>query len=119
MKDRYTEFRLTPFGRRLVEIAENPLRYAEFAALSRAGVPAITALVHELIRDFPELRTDDFAKQAVGAFVGNVMREHGHRLLRRGRVTGGLFLYGALWSAFPEDEAGSAALVPEAEAAVA
>jgi hypothetical protein len=101
MKDRYTSYRQTPLGIRLVALAENQARYPEYAALSRVGVPAVAALVHELQRDFPGLQDDDFAKQAVGAFVGNVMRANGHEILRRGRVPGDLFTYGALWSEFP------------------
>lgn len=101
MKDRYSSFRRTPAGAALVTLAENPDRYAEYAVLSRIGVPAVAALDYELQTNFAELSSDDFAKQAIGAFVGNVMRNHGHEIVRRGRVPGGFFTYGAVWSALP------------------
>lgn len=99
--DRYRSFRNTPLGRRLVALAEDDARIPEYRAFSRVGMPAVTALVYELNRDFPDAGIDNFAKQALGAFVGNVMRKHGHREVRRGRVPGGFFSYGAVWS--PED----------------
>jgi hypothetical protein len=39
---------------------------------------------------------------SVGAFVGNVMRAHGHAIERRARVPGDFFTCGALWSALPK-----------------
>jgi hypothetical protein len=99
--DRYGSFRRTQLGIALVTIAENPGRYPEYAAVSRVGVPAVAALVHELQAQFPEVFGNDFAKQAIGTFVGTVMRDRGHVILRRGRVPGGLFTYGAIWSPLP------------------
>ena len=52
-RDRYRSFRLTHLGRKLVALAEDTARYA---ALSRAGVPAVAALAHELLTRFPEVR---------------------------------------------------------------
>ena len=86
----------------LVALAENPARYPEYAVLSRVDVPAVAALVHELQAQFPQLSADHFAKQAIGAFVGNVMRDHDHRIVGRGRVPGDFFTYGAIWSALPQ-----------------
>lgn len=99
--DRYGTFRTGELGRALVALAEDASRYPEYAALSRVAVPAVAALSHEIARDFPQVRTDDFAKQAVGAFVGNIMRQFGHTILRRGRVPGDVFSYGAVWSPLP------------------
>jgi hypothetical protein len=102
--DRYEKFRGTPLGLSLVSMAENGSRYTEYAALSRAGVPAVAALNDEIMRTHPEIATDDFAKQALGSFVGNVMRRYGHKILRRSRVPGTVFTYGALWTGFPVDD---------------
>ncbi|RJT28225.1 hypothetical protein D3227_34720 [Mesorhizobium waimense] len=88
----------------MVSLAEDPARYPEYAALSRVAVPAVAALSHEIARDFPEVRTNDFAKQAIGAFVGNVMRQFGHTIVRRGRVPGDVFSYGSVWSALPTEQ---------------
>ena len=107
--DRYSSFRLTNLGQALAALAEDPARYPEYAALSRAGVPAVAALVHELHIHFPEVKANDFAKQAIGAFVGNVMRDHHHEIVGRRRVPGGFFTYGTLWSALPKQAALAAA----------
>lgn len=101
-QDRYRSFRQTALGRALVALAEDPARYSEYAALSRVEVPAVAALVHDLKASFPEVAHNDFAKQAIGAFVGNVMRDNRHTKLGRARVPGGLFTYGNLWSALPQ-----------------
>ena len=108
-QDRYSSFRLTTLGRALEALAENPARYPEYAALSRVGVPAVAALVHELKTHFPEVAKNDFAKQAIGAFVGNVMRDHHHKIVGRGRVPGGFFTYGTVWTALPQVTAKAAA----------
>jgi hypothetical protein len=92
-------------------MAEDPARYPEYAALSRVEVPAVAALVHDLRTRFPEVAVDEFAKQAVGAFVGNVMRASGHTIVRRGRVPGGFFTYGAIWSALPQTIVGGVDLI--------
>jgi hypothetical protein len=104
-RDRYRSFRLTHLGRKLVALAEDTARYA---ALSRAGVPAVAALAHELLTRFPEVAANHFAKQALGAFVGNVMRSRGHTIVRRGRVPGNFFSYRALWSGLPESTVAAA-----------
>lgn len=102
MHNRFDLFRQTGLGRQLEALICAPQRYSEYAALSRAGLPAVTALVHELAQHFPELETEQTARQFCGAMVGEVMRQHGHQLLRaRGRVPGGYFSYGAVWSALP------------------
>jgi hypothetical protein len=62
-------FALTETGGRLAALAEDRARYSEYAALSRVGVPAVAALVHELARDFPGIEGDDFA-YAGGSLVG-------------------------------------------------
>jgi hypothetical protein len=102
MHNRFDQFRQTALGRQLEALIDHPQRYTEYAALSRAGLPAVTAIVHTLQRCFPELDADQSARQFCGAMVGEVMRRHGHALLRpRGRVPGGYFSYGAVWSPLP------------------
>jgi hypothetical protein len=98
-RDRYTSFRRTRLGMELGNLAEDPARYDEYAERSRAGIPAVDVLVHDLKMKFPEIANNHFAKQAIGAFVGNVMRAHDHTIVRRGRVPGGFFTNGAIWSA--------------------
>lgn len=103
MHNRFDQFRLTPLGQQLEALIDSPQRYTEYAALSRADIPAVTAIVHDLQARFPEVDTDQTARQFCGAMVGDVMRRHGHELLRpRGRVPGGYFSYGAVWSPAPQ-----------------
>jgi predicted nucleotidyltransferase len=101
MADRYTSFRNTDLGSQLAALAEDDARYPEYGALCRVGVPPVAALVQNLKTRFPEVRGNDFAKQALGAFVGNVMRAHRHNVVGRGRVPGGFFTYGTTWSDLP------------------
>jgi hypothetical protein len=96
-------------GHGVGEHSEDPVRYAEYAERSRAGIPAVDVLVHDLKMKFPEIANNHFAKQAIGAFVGNVMRAHDHTIVRRGRVAGGFFTNGAIWSAFPLARSGAGA----------
>ena len=106
MITRFESYGRTPLGRRLAAITSTPERYAEYRAFSREGFPAVTALV-SLIR--PELervqqsnrREFDAAKQFVGWAVGQIMRDHAHKIVGRSRVPGGLFTVGAIWSAEP------------------
>ena len=102
MHNRFDQFRLTALGQQLEQLIDTPPRYIEYAALSRADIPAISAIVDELQNKYPELANDQTARQFCGAMVGDVMRRHGHVLLRpRGRVPGGYFSYGAVWSPQP------------------
>lgn len=102
MHSRFDAFLKTPLGGQLEGLIGGTDRYIEYAALSRAGVPAVTAIVADLRARFPEVQKDETARQFCGAKVADVMRSHGHELLRvRGRVPGGYFTYGAVWSPFP------------------
>src|ERR1700732_1782139 len=106
MTTRFESYGRTPLGRRLAAITSTPERYPEYQAFSREGFPAVTALV-SLVR--PELehlqRCDrqefDAAQQFVGWVVAGVMRDHGHGIIGRSRVPGGLFTVGAIWSGEP------------------
>src|SRR6266851_8005678 len=96
----------TPQGRRLAAIVDDPSRYPEYRAFSREGFPAITALVSLVKPELDTLRHSDrrefdAAKQYVGWAVGVVMRAHGHNIVGRSRVPGGLFTVGAIWSGEP------------------
>lgn len=103
MHNRFDLFRLTPLGRQLEQLIDTPARYIEYAALSRADIPAVSAIVLDLQTRFPEVATDQTARQFCGAMVADVMRRHQHQLLRpRGRVPGGYFSYGAVWSPTPQ-----------------
>ncbi|MBM1169958.1 DinB family protein [Microvirga arabica] len=102
MHSRFDEFRATPLGQQLEALANAPERYLEYAALSRVGVPAIAAIVHDLQTHFPEIAGNQAARQFCGAAVAEVMRLHHHDVLRpRGRVPGDLFTYGAIWTPLP------------------
>lgn len=102
MHSRFDQFRATPLGRQLEALLDGPGRYVEYAALSRAGVPAVAAVIHDLETRFPEVDTDAAARQFCGAMVAEVMRRHHHDILRpRGRVPGGYFTYGAVWTPLP------------------
>jgi hypothetical protein len=74
--------------------------------LSHEGFPAVTALVSLVTPELEHLRRSnrrefDAAKQFVGWAVGSVMRHHGHGIIGRSRVPGGLFTVGAIWSGEP------------------
>ena len=107
MTTRFESCRRTSLGRRLAEIVTAPERCGEFRAFSREGFPAVTALI-SLVK--PELETVrpakrrefDAAKQFAGWTVGSVMRDHGHAIIGRSRVPGGLFTVGAIWSGEPK-----------------
>jgi len=102
MHSRFNTFRQTPLGAQLEQLIDSPERYLEYAALSRAEVPAVAAIVHDLRSRFPEVADDDTARQFCGAVVGEVMRRHQHDVLRpRGRVPGGYFTYGVVWTPQP------------------
>ncbi|MDN0077311.1 DinB family protein [Crenobacter sp. SG2303] len=102
MHSRFNSFRLTPLGTQLEKMIDSPERYLEYAALSRVEVPAVAAIVHDLRTLFPEVTDDDIARQFCGAMVAEVMRRQHHDVLRpRGRVPGGYFTYGAVWTAQP------------------
>jgi hypothetical protein len=102
MHKRFDHFRTTPLGAQLEALIDSPERYREYAALSRAGVPAVAAIVHDLQIHHPEIVGDRTARQFCGAMVAEVMRRHGHELLHaRARVPGGLFISGAVWTPLP------------------
>jgi hypothetical protein len=96
----------TPRGQRLAAIVDDPDRYPEYRAFSREGFPAVTALVSLVTPELEALRHSnrrefDAAKQFVGWAVGVIMRAHGHVIVGRSRVPGGLFTVGAIWSGEP------------------
>jgi hypothetical protein len=102
LHSRFDRFRRTPLGAQLEALVTDEARYPEFAALSRAEIPAIAALVHELELRFPELADDPGARQFCGAMVAAVMRAHHHDVLRpRGRVPGTLLTFGVVFTALP------------------
>jgi hypothetical protein len=102
LHSRFDQFRKTPLGVQIEAVLADPLRYAEFAALARAGVASIVAIGHELGEKFPELARDTTARQFCGAMVAEVMRSHGHEVVQaRGRADGRLFTYGAVFSPLP------------------
>jgi hypothetical protein len=96
----------TPRGRRLAAIINDPAKYPECRAFSREGFPAVTALVSLVKPELDPLRSSnrrefDAAKQYVGWTVGVIMRAHGHAIIGKSRVSGGLFTVGAIWSGEP------------------
>lgn len=103
MHSRFDRFRATSLGQQLERLIDSPERYIEFAALSRVEVPAVSAIVHDLRKMFPEVLQDQTAKQFCGAMVAEVMRRRHHGVLRpRGRVLGDFFTYGVVWMAEPQ-----------------
>jgi hypothetical protein len=106
MTTRFEAYIHTPRGQRLAAIINAPARYPEYRAFSREGFPAVTALVSLLKPELEPLRhaerrAFDAAKQFVGWAVGSMMRHHGHGIIGRSRVPGGLFTVGAIWSGEP------------------
>jgi len=96
----------TPRGQRLAAIVNDPARYPEYRAFSRDGFPAVTALVSLIEPELePLIRRDrrefDAAKQYIGWAIGVVMRSHGHEIVGKKRVPGGLFTVGATWTGEP------------------
>jgi hypothetical protein len=96
----------TKIGRRLAAIINEPARYPEYCAFSREGYPAVMALGSLVRPELEQLRDADptafqAAKQYVGWAVGQVMRAHGHREVKRRRVPGGLITLGTTWDAEP------------------
>ncbi|MCE3602216.1 DinB family protein [Massilia sp. P8910] len=111
MHSRFDRFRATSLGRQLERLIDSPERYIEYAALSRAEVPAVSAIVRDLQKMFPDVQYDQTAKQFCGAMVAEVMRRKHHDVLRpRGRVPGDFFTYGAVWMAEPQRAAFDALL---------
>jgi hypothetical protein len=111
MATRFEYYGRTVRGRQLAALIDTPDRYIEFRAFSREGFPAVTALVSILSPILEPLRTNDpaefdVAKQFVGWFTGEILRRHGHRLVRKSKsVPGKLFNVGAVWTAAPENGA--------------
>lgn len=102
MHSRFDRFRTTPIGQQLEAEISIPERYIEFAALSRVGVAAVAAIADEISEKFPEIAEDTTARQFCGAMVAEVMREKGHEVVQpRGRVSGTMFSYGAVFSPRP------------------
>jgi hypothetical protein len=100
---RFEAYGRTPRGQRLVVVINDAARYPEYQTFSREGFPAVTALVSLVRPELEHLRRSnrrefDAAKQFVGWAVGSVMRDHGHEIIGRSRVPGGLFTVGAIWS---------------------
>jgi hypothetical protein len=108
MPTRFEYFGRTPLGGQLRSLIDVPERYIEFRAFSREGFPAVTALVSILTPVLEPLRladpgTFDAAKQFVGWLTGDIMRHHGHKIVRKSKsVPGKLFNVGAVWSAAPD-----------------
>jgi hypothetical protein len=107
MTTRFESYGRTPRGSRLAAIVRDPARYPEYRAFSREGFPAVTALVSLVRPELEHLRRSDrrefdAAKQFAGWAVGSVMRDHGHAIIGRSRVPGGLFTVGAIWSGEPK-----------------
>lgn len=104
LHSRFDKFRETALGAQLEALITDDSRYLEFAALSRAEVPAVAALVHDLEWRFPELADDPTARQFCGSMVAAVMRSRRHDVLRpRGRVPGDLFTFGAVFTPLPAE----------------
>lgn len=102
----FEHYSRTPRGRRLTAIVNDPARYPEYRAFSREGFPAVMALVSLVRFELEGLRLSnrrefDAAKQFVGWAAGAVMRRHGHEIVGKKRVPGGLFTVGAIWSSEP------------------
>lgn len=106
MAVRFGDYGKTDLGRRITAVVMAPDRYIEMAAFSREGFPAVTALVSLLEDAVPEAQKDHRAKQFIGWLVGEVMREHGHTMVKRAaRVPGRFFTVAAVWSPYPEKDA--------------
>ena len=105
MPTRFEYYGRTARGRQLATMIDTRDRYIEFRAFSREGFPAVTALVSILSPVLEPLRHADppefdAAKQFVGWFTGEIMRSHGHTIVRKSKnVPGKLFTVGAVWSA--------------------
>jgi hypothetical protein len=103
MNNRFREFAETHLGQQIVRIIDREGRDIEFAAFSREGFPAVTALVSELepvLRDIREtdVKAFNFAKQFVGDYVGDKMRANDFEISRAAKsVPGKLFTVGAVW----------------------
>ncbi len=104
MGNQFDSFAMTPLGRRILHVMDQPDRLAEYRAFSREGYPAVTALVSELTPVLEPVRHHEpksfnLAKQFVGNRVGIVMREAGYAVAKAGvRVPGKLFTVAALWA---------------------
>ncbi|MBN3857473.1 DinB family protein [Paraburkholderia sp. Ac-20340] len=102
MHSRFDRFRTTALASQLEALIDAPQRYVEYAVLSRVGVAAVSAVTDEIALKFPEVEQDATARQFCGAMVAEVMRRHGHEVVQaRGRVSGAIFSYGAVFSAQP------------------
>jgi hypothetical protein len=103
---RFGNYGKTSLGKRITDVVMAPDRYTELAAFSREGFPAVTALVSLPEDAVPEAKTDHRAKQFIGWLVGELMREHGHAMIKRAaRVPGKFFTVAAVWSRYPDKSA--------------
>ena len=104
MHTRYDSFARTTLGQQIAAMIEHPDRLAEFNAFSREGFPAVTALVSQLSPVLIPLKASDpktfnFAKQFVGAYVGDMMQRAECTMVHKAKaVPGKLFSVGTLWS---------------------
>ena len=104
MHKRYDGFAQTALGREITGIIDQRDRQIEFNAFSREGFPAVTALVSQLSPVLLKYKASDpktfnFAKQFVGAYVGDMMKAAKHTMVRDAKsVPGKLFTVGAVWS---------------------
>lgn len=96
----------TPLGRELSAIIDTSDRYIEMRAFTREGYPALAALVSLLREPLEALREKDprafdAAKRFCGWKVGEVMRRHGHVIIRQNiPMPGGLFSVAMMWSTY-------------------
>lgn len=103
MNNRFKELCDSQLGQQIINTIDRENRIIEFAAFSREGFPAVTALVSELGPILLPLREADpkgfnFAKQFVGDYVGNIMKSNGYEMSRSAKsVPGKLFNVGAVW----------------------
>lgn len=108
MNPTYTEFEKSDVGQRLAKIAGDPQHLYGYRLMSRLGIPAVQAIAWEvrpILQAIDDQRARDFAKQFLGAVVGEQMRKAGFEIAkdkkgreRRGVVPGGgVFSRGAIW----------------------
>jgi hypothetical protein len=108
MNPAYAEFEKSDVGQRLAKIACDPQHLYGYRLLSRLGIPAVQAIAWEvkpILQAIEDRRARDFAKQFLGAVVGEQMRKAGFEIAkdqkgreRRGVVPGGeVFSRGAIW----------------------
>ncbi|WP_206931466.1 hypothetical protein [Roseococcus thiosulfatophilus] len=96
----YVPFAASPEGRRLTALCH--ANEAGFIASSRAGVPAVAALVPHLSEFEPWVRDHHLAKKFLGWLTGEIVKATGRVMLQeQAAVPGDIFVWGALWTAEP------------------